>query len=380
MALYHPLDAVTMPATPAFPALLSTQHDVDNLVAVLATQRHVAIDTEFVRTNTYAPKLGLLQLAVAGQNLCIDPLGEADLTELWARLFDPELTSIIHSGKQDMELMWFERGDVLHNVIDTQCCAALLGMPAQIGYAGLAKALLDVDISKEQTRTDWTRRPLTAAQLQYAAADVEHLGELHELLRERLRAVGRYEWALEDSMALADPALYEPAPADAWRRIKSVPFLPPGVQARARALAAWREARAVALDKPRQWILSDRGIVAIAEANPGAVAELRGIEDLPDSTVRKQSDKLLAAVADGNAAFAAAPEEFTQHKSNRDEDKARTAKLMKRVRARAAELDIPAEVLASKRDVTALLRGDGDGRVLSGWRAEIIGRELEAAL
>jgi ribonuclease D len=380
MDAYHPLHEPAMPPTATFPELLTESSDLDRLVELVDTCPVVAIDTEFVRTRTYSPKIGLLQLGVAGHNLCIDPLADTDLTPLWAQLFDPERTSIIHSGKQDMELMWFEQGDVLHNLVDTQCCAALLGLPAQIGYAGLVNELLGLTISKEQTRTDWTRRPLTAAQLQYAAADVEHLPTLHTILRERLVAAGRYEWALEDSLALTDVTLYEPAPAAAWQRLKSIPFLPGPTQARARALTAWREARAVALDKPRQWILGDPIVLQLAEADPGTTAELQRISDLPDSTIRKQGEHLLQAVAEGNERYAADPGEFAQQVPNRDEEKILTSKLMKLVRARAVELDIPAEVLASKRDIAALMRGSDTARVVNGWRAGVIGDELKAAL
>ncbi|MEE4185505.1 MAG: ribonuclease D [Gammaproteobacteria bacterium] len=368
-----------MPPSPAFPPLLVNQPEIDKACDEIEASPSLAIDTEFVRTRTYAPQLGLVQIAVNGLKLCVDPLSDADMSRMWALLYDPERSVILHSGKQDMEVLWFERGAVLGNLVDTQACAALLGYPAQIGYAGLVQELLGITVSKEQTRTDWTRRPLSDAQLSYAAEDVAHLHPLHELLRERLIAQDRYGWALEDSAALSDPALYEPDPDGAWQRIKSVPYLPGEQQARARALAAWREQQAVSLDKPRQWILTDAVLLDLAARDPQSPAALAALGDLPASVARKHGDALLAALAAGNELYAQAPEHFVQSTPDGDQEKARLKRLMQKVRAKAAELGMEPEVLASKRDINDMLRGAERCRVLNGWRSEIIGRELQAA-
>jgi ribonuclease D len=170
---------------PTLPLLIEQQTDLNTACERIAEHAEIALDTEFVRTNTYAPHLGLLQIAAGDTVVCIDPLADMDLSDLWELLFDPARTCLIHSGSQDMEVLWYTCGQVIPNLIDTQICAAMLGYPAQIGYAGLAKELVNADISKTQTRTDWSRRPLTAAQMEYAAEDVIHLPRMHALLRER---------------------------------------------------------------------------------------------------------------------------------------------------------------------------------------------------
>ena len=366
-----------MPTPNTLPLLIARQPDLDHVCAEISSHRQIAIDTEFVRTNTYAPMLGLLQLTAGEMTVCVDPLAELDMLPLWELLFDPQRTSVLHSAKQDMEVMWFDQGNIIRNLLDTQICAGLLGYPAQIGYAGLAADLLNIEISKDQTRTDWSRRPLTEAQLKYAAEDVVHLPVMFSMLEERLRAQGRYEWAAEDSAELCQIRLYKPEPTDAWQRIKSVPFMPPAQQARARALATWREARAVATNKPRQWIMSDKALLQLTVENPAKESELSKLTELPASLARNQGRKLIGILDAANNAYAKGDMDLQQQDFNIDVEKMLSKKLAKLVRAKAESLGIAAEVLASKRDITALIRDPASARVLQGWRYEVIGKELQ---
>jgi ribonuclease D len=369
-----------MPARADLPLLINQQPELDRVCAVLSDCDQVVVDTEFVRTKTYAPHLGLLQLKAGDTIACVDPLAEFDLRQFWKLLFDPGRLCILHSAKQDMEVLWFEQQQIIGNLLDTQVCAGLLGYPAQIGYAGLVMELLGVELDKTQTRTDWSRRPLTKEQIKYAAEDVEYLPELKKQLTGRLIELGRMDWAIEDSNQLCDVALYQPAPARAWQRIKSVPFLPPEEQARIRALAAWREDRAVQADKPRQWIISDKALLQIAADNPTVESELRGIDDLPPPVARKQGRNLITILANTNDALASGELDFRLHIIDRSTENALSKKLMKLVRAKAEELGIAAEVLASKKDVSALIRGSEIPKLSNGWRKAVIGEELAAAL
>jgi ribonuclease D len=369
-----------MPAPAQLPLLINQQPDLDRVCAVVADSTEIVVDTEFVRTKTYAPQLGLLQLKAADTIACIDPLADLDLQPFWALLFDPARRCVMHSAKQDMEVLWFEQQRIITNLLDTQICAGLLGHPAQIGYAGLVMELLSIELDKTQTRTDWSRRPLTKEQIRYAAEDVEHLPTLKKQLTEALTELGRIEWAIEDSRQLCDTSLYEPLPANAWQRIKSIPFLPPEEQARARALATWREERAVQANKPRQWIISDKALLQLAADSPADESELRNIADLPPPVARKQGRTLVGILNDTNDALASGELEFTQHIIDRATENALSKKLMKLVRAKAEELGIVAEVLASKKDVSALIRGGAAEKLTSGWRKAVIGDELLAAL
>ena len=133
-----------MPTPNTLPSLIERQPDLDQVCAEISAHRQIAIDTEFVRTNTYAPMLGLLQVRAGDVTVCVDPLAGLDMSHCWELLFDAQRTNILHSAKQDMEVMWFEEGAIIRNLIDTQICAGLLGYPAQIGYAGLAAELLNI--------------------------------------------------------------------------------------------------------------------------------------------------------------------------------------------------------------------------------------------
>ena len=369
-----------MPAPTRFPLLIEQQHHLDALCVELAAQQSVALDTEFVRTSTYAPQLGLLQLATNSFAVCVDPLAKLDMQAFWNLLFDPQRTSIVHSAKQDLEVLWFSQQDIIHNLLDTQICAGLLGYPAQIGYSGLLKELLGIEIGKTETRTDWTRPPLTEQQLQYAAEDVVHLPELFDILHARLQQQGRYAWAIEDSLALCDVSLYQPVPEDAWQKIKSIPFLPPVQQARARELASWRETRAVDTNKPRQWIISDAAILQLASSNPTSTRTLEKIAELPPALARKHGSALLEILNAANNAFAGGNTSYAQQSVDIPREKVLSKRLLERVASVARKLDIVPEVLASRRDINALLRNPATSRVTQGWRREIIGEALLADL
>ncbi|MDG1462159.1 MAG: ribonuclease D [Gammaproteobacteria bacterium] len=347
---------------------------------LLSGQKLLCADTEFMRVRTYFPQLALLQFATDKQVLCIDPTAAIDLSPLWSVLLDPARTKIFHSGKQDYEAFYCTLNDVPKNLFDTQVAAALCGHPAQIGYAGLIEARFGISISKSQTRSDWLQRPLTGAQLNYAAEDVEHLEELYSIFCAELIALGRLEWAIEDSAALTNIELYRPDPNTAWQRLKNLQYAAPAEQARARVLAAWREQRAVDLDKPRSWILNDSVIRTIATVNPKNKNELATVPDLPPATLRKSGEKLLQLVKEANKKYQNG--DITTVQQNRPDaaHKALLKQLSKIVLQKAESLNIPAEILASKKELNAIILGDMKQRTLSGWRANEIGQQLLAEL
>ena len=259
----------------------------------------LAVDTEFMRESTYRAQLCLVQIASDTDCYLVDPLAGLDLAPLFATLADRARPKILHAARQDLEVLLQTGGFVPAPVFDTQVAAALLGLPPQAGYAELVARQLGHSIDKGQTRTDWSRRPLSAAQLAYAADDVHHLLQLHTELAMALEARGRSAWHAEECAALENPALYRTEPGDAWRRFKGLGRLRPPEQSVARALAAWREERAIASDKPRGWILTDEAVLALATLAPTTMAELEQVRALPPGVVRKRGDELLALVRSG---------------------------------------------------------------------------------
>ena len=270
-------------------------------------------------------------------------------------------------------------GSVPGPVFDTQLAAAMLGYPAQIGYADLVASELGHSIDKGQTRTDWSRRPLTPAQLAYAADDVHHLLELHDSLGAKLEAAGRSDWLLEDAAAYGDKALYATRPEDAWRRIKGFARLEPAQQAAAKVLAAWREQRAIDSDKPRAWVLSDALLLTLAIDSPQTKEQLTAIESLPSGLIRRRGQELLDLLGSARGSDFETAAIQPQGRPTPEETRV-INRMMKRVREEATEQGIAPEVLATRRDVDALARRSGKSRLLQGWRHEVIGRELATAL
>jgi len=355
------------------PAALEAQ------VASWPADRPLALDTEFVRERTYYPKLCLIQAAMPGEVTLIDALAIADGGALVAALIDPRRLKLLHAARQDIEALLPMTGAPLAPVFDTQQAAALLGFPAQIGYAELVRQLLGVELVKGHARTDWARRPLSPEQIAYAADDVRYLPALAAALEERLQQAGRRAWLEEESDALRDISLYRVEAADAWRRLKGLERLDATAFGIAKALAAWRERRAMARDLPRGWVMPDAAIFELAQVRPKTRDGLSRIATIPRGTAARAADEILAAIATAadeavarqadDAARAPGPEQLRLQKL-----------LQKRLTAIAGELGIQPEVLATRRELAAIARGARELPVLSGWRREIVGEPLLAAL
>jgi ribonuclease D len=355
-------------------------HDAGELDAALFRLRgadRLALDTEFMRERTYHPQLCLVQLATETDCLLIDPLAGLDLAPLHELLQDRAKLKILHAARQDLEVLHLAGGAVPGPLFDTQVAAAMLGFPAQVGYAELVARQLGHSIDKGQTRTDWSKRPLTAAQLAYAADDVRHLLVLHTELQAALTAQGRDGWIEQETATLENPALYRTDPTAAWKRLKGLNRLRPQEQAAARALAEWRERRALESDRPRTWILSDEALYAIATRAPASIAALEAIDSLPAGIVRRRGEELLELLRAARDGEPPAPLEVPRKPTNDEQSLA--AALLKLVRDEAAALGIAAEVLATRKDVEAIAFGSvapEQSPLLRGWRESVLGNKV----
>jgi ribonuclease D len=346
-----------------------------SLARTLESQAAIGVDTEFLRERTFFPKLCLLQLSAGDQIWCVDTLRVGSLDPLLPALTASGVPKLIHAARQDLEAVYLTSKQVISPVFDTQIAAGCIGLKPQVGYAELVKTLLDVSIPKGQTRTDWSMRPLTREQLEYAADDVLYLGGVAAALTARLRTLGREHWVREDCASLEDRDLYEPDPAQAWIRLRGIGQLAPEPRARAKVIAVWREKFARERDLPRAWILSDAAIFSIAHANPASAAALEAVQPLNE----RLSATLLEAL---NAASGADPADQEPGQESRPtaEQKALLERLVKIVDARAGELQVSAEILAPRGELKALAMGKRATHALSGWRREEIGTRLLAAL
>lgn len=365
-----------MPAFSSQTRLIDSQSQIEEVCDWIVGKSVITLDTEFVRTNTYYPKLCLIQLATDTHLACVDVLANIDTLPLRNLLVDGPALKIFHAAKQDLEAWHSTYGQLPAPIFDTQIAAGFLGYPAQIGYANLVQEIIGVRLEKDQTRTDWSRRPLSSAQIEYARNDVLYLPELHRKLQTSLEALGRSHWVLEDCASLIDPGLYVCPPEDAWNRLSGIPFLPVPAQARARHLAAWRERRAQKIDRPRQWVLADKAILMIANSNPHDEQGLKGIAGIPPGIVRNQGRALLREVRLANAGLANGRIQLSQIVKATPPDPKNLKQLSGIVGDKAAALGIPPEILAARRELVALMRGERNVRVLKGWRLEVIGEDL----
>ncbi len=342
-----------------------------SITADLGKHDYVGVDTEFMRERTFFAELCLVQIATGETIYCVDPLNDHSMDEFWPALMRD--TWVVHSGRQDIEVVYQTSGAIPDRLFDTQIAAGLLGHAPQMGYATLINVLFDVEIEKTHTRANWSKRPLPDAFLEYAAEDVEYLLPAYEALAEQLDKKGRLGWAEEDSLLLLNPALYDIDPTLAVDRMKGARNLRGKRRAVAARLAAWRETEALRANRPRQWIAKDSALLEVAASMPDSLEALGKIDGMPAGLIRRSGERILAAVSssgrdDNNYHPPAAPDE---------EQKAMLKSIQKQVAECAADLGLAAETVASKRDLSAVIMGgDRTSKVLSGWRRSLVGDQL----
>lgn len=346
----------------------------------LAQHSWLALDTEFVRERTFFPKLCLVQVAVPGRVACIDPLLLGDLEPLLQVLYDPGIVKVLHAAAQDLEIFYGLRAALPVPVFDTQIAATVLGQGEQVGYGGLVRALLGVELEKGHTRTDWAQRPLEPGQLHYAADDVRYLRDIYLRQRQELEARGRLSWLDEDFAELCDPARYRMEPESAWRRVKGMSTLREAGLATLQQLAAWREREAVACNKPRRWIVGDEVLVELARRRPREPALLERSRGLGEAQIRRYGKEMLAAIAEA----ADLPREAWPRRRERVQLSSHQEALVDAasavLRACAARHDVSPASLASRADLERLVAGERDVALAHGWRAEIAGRAVLSLL
>lgn len=351
-----------------------------NLCDQLRGAAWLAVDTEFIREKTYRAQLCLIQLGTHDIVACIDTLALDDLDPLFELLDDPGTLKVFHAGSQDLEIFHDITGRLPQPLFDTQIAATLAGFGDQVGYAELVRRMLDVQLDKTQTRTDWSARPLDPAQLSYAGDDVLYLGRVYERLRDQLEGQGRLAWLDDDFAALADPARYRIDPDETWRRVKGNAQLRGRQRALLRALAAWRERRAMAADKPRRWILGDDALLAMARGAPTGREALGRIRGLSEGLIRRHGADLLELIQTAlEQPVEAAPEPSRPAPLGREQE-ALVDALMGLLRLQGARHGIAPAALGTRRELEALVRGDREVEMLKGWRRGLVGEPLQSFL
>ena len=346
----------------------------DEVLHELAAADVYGLDTEFHRERTYHARLALMQLSWPGGIAVVDPL-VVDVAPLARVLAGPGLC-VMHAASQDLEILLRVCGRVPTRLFDTQVAAGFVGY-SSVGLAGLVQGELGQALPKADRLTDWLVRPLSDGAIEYAASDVAHLHEIHQILVDKLEARGRLRWAEDECEVHRTRAVAPPPPERAWWRIKEARSLKGRAAAVAQSLAAWRERRAAEVDRPVRFLLADLALVAMAQRPPGNEADLRRVRGL-DEGKRKGSaaQELLEVVAEGVdlplTAVQAPPIDGV------DRSRRAAASLVSAWAAqRARDLDIDAAILATRSDIEALLMSEG-GRLATGWRHDVVGEPIRA--
>lgn len=354
--------------------LIATTQELTELCRRLAEHPYITVDTEFLRETTFWPKLCVVQLASEDEAVAVDALAEGiDLTPLFALMADPKVVKVFHAARQDVEIFWNLAKLVPSPLFDTQVAAMVCGFGDQISYSDLVQTVTKVHLDKSSRFTDWSRRPLSEAQVSYAIADVTHLRDIYKFLLRKLDASARTNWLADEMGTLTAISTYEQHPDRAWERFRSRARKPRDL-AVLMELAAWREAEAQGRDVPRSRILKDDIMIEIALAAPKTAEALGELRAFPRGMERsKAGGDILAAVQRGLAR-----DPKTLPKIERDRRQAgggATVELLKVLLRQVSESHgVAAKMIATVDDLEAIALDDNaDVGALRGWRRDLFG-------
>lgn len=362
--------------------LIESDAALQGALAEVAGSTVVAVDTEFMRRNTFYPQVALVQLCFGDKALLIDPLTITDTDALAELMADPDVIKVLHSASEDLEVFSRWLGVLPEPLFDSQRAAALLDLGFGLGYSALVNQFCGVDLPKGETRSDWLQRPLTASQCEYAAQDVAWLLPVWRQLDEQCQQQGKEEWVLADGQDAIEA--YKGGNYDFLKRMKSAWKLNPRQLATLMAVCVWREETARSRDKPRGWIIDDQACMQLAQFDPQTLEELKAHVEMDSRTVRRNADELLKvltlqrAVPDAELpARLPSPLDATQRNQ--------VKKLKARVRQMAVELSAAPESLLQAKDYELLLR-EAAGTLVDqprhwrGWRRDTIISPLRSSL
>jgi ribonuclease D len=358
------------------PELIESPAALAALCDELRNQDCIAVDTEFAREKTYFPHIGLIQIAGDGRIACIDPLAFDAKPQLSELFFNDSITKVFHACLQDLEVLELTLGEKPCPLFDTQAATALMNEDHQISYARLVENELDIKLPKSETRTDWLKRPLTKAQLEYAADDVRFLLSLYRQQLGELETLGRSQWMSEECDRLCSITLNNQDDlSHCWTRVKGKERLRGIELAVLQQAAIWREHQAIAKDLTRRKALPDEHIVQIAIKQPKNTSELAQVARITKLLETSELDSLSEAIC---SAYAKAESEWPSLKRRQLTQEQSTAltTVLDQLRKKATELGISQGILCNRKDAEKLVLGMRDLQVLSGWRLDCIGNDL----
>jgi ribonuclease D len=360
--------------------LISRNEELADACARLARAPYVAVDTEFMREQTFWPKLCLVQIAAEGTEVLIDSQAPGlDLAPLFDLMVNEKVLKVFHSARQDIEIVHHLAGVIPHPIFDTQVAAMVCGFGEAVSYSMLVKRLLNRNLDKTSRFTDWSRRPLSERQLTYAIGDVTHLRDLYPKLKGQLDQSERASWLNEEMAVLTDPATYELHPEQAWRRLK-MRIKTPKALAVLIELAAWREREAQTQDVPRARILKDEALYDIASQSPRNQEDLGSLRTLHNGFARSMRGRaVLEAVARGLERDPKTIPPIERGEPMPPEAQAVVDLLRVLLKATAGRHGVAPKLIATSDELEDIARSDDiDAPVLRGWRRKLFGDDALA--
>ncbi len=334
----------------------------------------VAIDTEFLREKTYFAKLCLVQIEAEGHRACIDPLNIEDISTFSEMLHNPDIVKVLHAAHQDLEILLQLTGKVPAPIFDTQVAASVLGIGDQMGYARLVEDMLGVSLAKTQSRTDWSKRPLKPAQLEYAIDDVRYLAQIYPKMRDQLESQNRLHWLEKDFTRAANPEVYAVNAYQRWMKVRGNQVLKRNQLSILRELAAWREERAEQSDRPRKWIVSDEILLDLARQQPSTheeISEIRGI-----SPNRNNNHKIwLELIKKGQNTPESEWPELPRSKKPNTAQNALIDLLMLVIQIQAKKHNITPAVIATRKQIASMVQA-GKSELSDDWRGALVNDEI----
>jgi ribonuclease D len=338
------------------------------------------LDTEFIREKTYRAKLCLIQIATDDIVACVDPIALSDLSPLMDIINDESKLKVLHAARQDYEIFYDLNKQLPQPLFDSQLAASLLGYGEQVGYGSLVEKMIGIQLDKAHTRTDWSKRPLSKAQIRYASDDVFYLHQLYPILKQKLSEQGRENWLDEEFAALCKPELFVTHPKNAWNKVKGINRLRPRQLAAAMNLSEWREEMAIKKDLPRRWILADDILLAAAQLLPKNISQLESIVNIKKTIIDNSGKIILSCVKKAleldqdNLPSTAKPKRLTA------DQEIIADLLMTQIKLVAKEQSISPANIANRKMIEKVINGETDIALLTGWRYQLAGKKIQGLL
>lgn len=367
--------------------IITRPEELNELCLEIDKAGRFGLDLEFIPERTYAAELCLVQVATDTNAYIVDPIALPNLMPLWERIANPDLLKVLHAADQDLDLVFTASNLIAQNVLDTQIAAGFIGFGYPVGYGKLLQQLLNITLSKTESYTDWSNRPLSKSQVEYALDDVRHLLPMYDKLSARLTEMDRFSWVTEECKKYSSPKYYEKDRGHDFFRIKGANSLNRRGLAVLRELSIWRHEEAYRANKPVKSVLQDGILLEFARRPPRDVSELQRIRGIRPDQLRQYSKSLLEAIRGGIDVPDTELPKWPTAKIPSRREVLMADVLYTLLRIICFDLDIATELVATRGILEALVRQHGDGSletsslpVLNGWRHDIAGKQLVAML